>query len=95
MPKPVDIFLTKEAFNEYTKRLKQQTAASYGMTVEEWDAAVLGQQVVTQSLPQPLINPEPCLHSQCQECFGLGFKRDGTPCVHYISCPCPKCSPKY
>lgn len=95
--KPVDIFLTKEAFNEYAKRLREQTAQSYGMTLEQWDAAVLGQHVVTQSLPQPFpsLPSEPCLHNQCEECFGLGFKRDGTPCVHYISCSCPKCSPKY
>lgn len=35
-----------------------------------------------------------CLHDQCPECHGTGVKKDGTPCIHYISCPCPKCTPK-
>lgn len=37
----------------------------------------------------------PCLHDQCIECVGTGLKRDGSICVHYLSCPCPKCSPTY
>jgi hypothetical protein len=35
----------------------------------------------------------PCLHDGCHECVGTGIKRDGSPCIHGISCPCPKCSP--
>lgn len=35
----------------------------------------------------------PCMHDQCSECIGTGVKRDGTPCIHMISCPCPKCTP--
>lgn len=31
-----------------------------------------------------------CLHKLC-ECRGTGVRRDGTPCVHHISCPCDKC----
>lgn len=96
--KPLDLFLTKEAFNEYSKRLREQTAQSYGMTLEQWDAAVLGQHVVTQSFtqqPQP-IKSEPCLHTQCPTCKGSGFNLEtGEPCVHFISCTCPKCSPRY
>lgn len=37
---------------------------------------------------------QPCMHDQCTECHGTGMKLDGTPCVHGISCPCPKCSPR-
>lgn len=37
---------------------------------------------------------QPCLHDQCQQCHGTGISRFG-PCVHMISCPCPKCSPSY
>lgn len=40
-------------------------------------------------------NWRPCLHDSCPECLGTGIKKDGTMCVHYISCPCPKCSPTY
>jgi hypothetical protein len=36
-------------------------------------------------------NWRPCLHDTCPECHGTGIKLDGTPCVHWISCP--KCSP--
>lgn len=36
-----------------------------------------------------------CLHDACPECEGTGTKKDGTPCVHMISCPCPKCTPSY
>ncbi len=35
----------------------------------------------------------PCLHDGCPECQGTGVRRDGTLCVHAISCPCPTCTP--
>ena len=38
---------------------------------------------------------QPCLHDGCTECFGTGIRKDGTPCVHMISCPCPKCTPQF
>lgn len=50
---------------------------------------------------EPLITPIndlsiiPCLHDQCIECFGSGKKQDGSPCIHFISCNCPKCAPHY
>lgn len=34
-----------------------------------------------------------CLHDACPECHGTGKKKDGSFCIHHISCPCPKCSP--
>lgn len=36
---------------------------------------------------------QPCMHDGCSECVGTGIKRDGTPCIHMISCPCPRCRP--
>lgn len=33
-----------------------------------------------------------CLHEACPECHGTGTKDRGGLCVHFISCPCPKCS---
>jgi hypothetical protein len=33
-----------------------------------------------------------CLHDQCSNCHGTGIGIIG-PCVHMLSCPCPKCSP--
>lgn len=38
-------------------------------------------------------NWRPCLHDACSECVGTGRKRDGTPCIHGIACPCPRCTP--
>ena len=39
-------------------------------------------------------NWQPCLHDGCPDCVGTGVKRFGGSCVHAISCPCPKCSPR-
>jgi hypothetical protein len=41
------------------------------------------------------VNWRPCMHDACPSCIGTGIKIDGSPCVHMISCPCPKCSPTY
>lgn len=38
---------------------------------------------------------QPCMHDQCTQCHGTGVKLDGSTCVHFMSCPCPKCSPTY
>lgn len=35
-----------------------------------------------------------CFHDNCPECHGTGRKANGEACVHMISCPCPKCSPR-
>lgn len=35
---------------------------------------------------------QPCMHEQCPSCHGTGITLNGHPCVHGISCPCPKCS---
>lgn len=34
-----------------------------------------------------------CLHLHCSRCNGSGLDKRGFPCVHYISCRCPSCSP--
>ena len=36
-----------------------------------------------------------CMHDQCKECSGSGVKSSGEPCVHYISCPCERCTPQF
>jgi hypothetical protein len=46
-----DMFLTKEAFEQYAKRLREEQAKEYGMTLEQWDAAVAAQQVVNPTTP--------------------------------------------
>ena len=46
-----DMFLTKEAFEQYSKRLREEQAKEYGMTLEQWDAAVAAQQIVNPITP--------------------------------------------
>ena len=36
-----------------------------------------------------------CAHTFCTSCHGTGIQLDGTRCIHYISCQCPKCSPYF
>jgi len=45
--KPLDLLLTKEAFDAYATRLREEKAREYGMTIEQWDAAVATQQVIS------------------------------------------------
>ena len=47
--KPTDIFLTKEAFEQYALRLREEKAREYGMTLEQWDEAVLNGTVVSHN----------------------------------------------
>lgn len=35
-----------------------------------------------------------CFHMGCTQCYGTGTKADGSVCVHMISCPCPRCTPR-
>lgn len=36
-----------------------------------------------------------CLHDNCPKCNGSGNDKFGGVCIHFISCPCPKCSPSF
>ena len=54
--KPLDLLLTKEAFEQYALRLREERAQQYGMTLEEWDAAVINGTVV-QAPSGSNINP--------------------------------------
>lgn len=36
-----------------------------------------------------------CLHTKCGSCDGTGNRKDGLGmCIHMISCPCPRCTPR-
>ena len=48
-----DVFLTKESFNQYSLRLREQQAAKYGMTLEQWDEAVRTGATVSHNTQQP------------------------------------------
>lgn len=49
--KPLDLLLTKEAFDAYATRLREEKAREYGMTLEQWDTAVATQQTVNPITP--------------------------------------------
>lgn len=40
-------------------------------------------------------NWRPCMHDSCPECVGTGQKKDGSFCIHNLSCPCPRCTPSF
>ena len=45
-----DVFLTKEAFIQYSIRLREEQAKEHGMTLEQWDNAIATQQVVSPNI---------------------------------------------
>lgn len=45
----LNVFLTKESFNQYSRKLREEKAAQYGMTLEEWDDAVLNGKVINNN----------------------------------------------
>lgn len=47
-----DMFLTKEAFEQYTKRLQEERAKEYGLTLEEYQQAILSGSVITPKVKQ-------------------------------------------
>lgn len=44
---PTEILLTKLAFDEYVKRIHDSSAAKYGLTVEQYQQAIVSGSVVT------------------------------------------------
>ncbi len=49
MNKVIDMFLTKEAFEQYATRLREEKAREYGLTLEQWDEAVRTGAIVSPS----------------------------------------------
>ena len=45
---PDSLMLTKEAFEQHMLRLRAERAKQYGMTLEQWDAAIANGDVVKQ-----------------------------------------------
>ena len=45
-----NILLTRESFALYAQQLREETAKQHGLTLEEWDAAILNQDVVEAKL---------------------------------------------
>ena len=40
-----------------------------------------------------LWHPSQCHHNLCPRCHGTGISENGT-CIHSLSCPCSRCSPR-
>ena len=52
-----DMFLTKESFEQYAKKLREEKAKEYGMTLEQWDEAVATLQLVSPITPDNTQQP--------------------------------------
>jgi hypothetical protein len=50
------MMLTKKAFAQYIQNLKEERAKAHGMTIEEWDNAVLNGGVV-EAKSSPYVHP--------------------------------------
>jgi hypothetical protein len=64
MNKVVDMFLTKEAFEQYATRLREEKAREYGMTLEQWDAAILAGATINPITPHNNTQPSSSLNNQ-------------------------------
>ena len=64
--KPLDLLLTKEAFDAYTTRLREEKAREYGMTLEQWDAAILAGTTVSPITPHNNTQPSSSLSNNPQ-----------------------------
>ena len=53
---PDSLMLTKEAFEQHARKLREERAKQYGMTLEQWDAAV-GSGAVLQMPSGSNLNP--------------------------------------
>jgi hypothetical protein len=51
-----NMLLTKEAFEIHARQLREETAKQHGMTLEQWDAAILNQDVV-EAKSSPYVHP--------------------------------------
>jgi hypothetical protein len=47
--------LTKEAFEQHARKLREERAKQFGMTLEQWDAAVGSGAIIQQ--PSGSLNP--------------------------------------
>jgi hypothetical protein len=64
------------------------------MTRDEYEKDLARRQAIhLQNVKKGYEIWQPCAHDQCPECIGTGIKSNGSPCIHYIYCSCPKCSP--
>ena len=64
--KPIDLFLTKESFEQYATRLREEKAREHGMTLEQWDAAILAGTTVSPITPHNNTQPSSSLPNNPQ-----------------------------
>ena len=54
-----NVLLTKEAFEQYARKLREDRAKEHGMTLEQWDAAIANGDVVQTPNPNTPSNNNP------------------------------------
>lgn len=57
----------------------------------EW-VTDLGDTIITDKWIEYPAQPSDCMHDNCPTCKGTGVDAFGKMCVHWLSCPCKKCS---
>lgn len=81
--------VSKEEFDEFFDKLKKECDEREWVTYPHipipFDELFINNEKTNQSN---------CLHDSCPECHGSGRKVNGGLCIHFISCPCPKCTPQ-
>lgn len=70
--------------------VKWQTATN---TADDQDLARRQEEHLNRARQGQGHSPRACAHNQCSQCIGTGIKRDGSLCVHMISCSCRRCAP--
>lgn len=48
---PDSLMLTKEAFEQHARKLREERAKQYGMTLEQWDDAIASGSIVQTPNP--------------------------------------------
>lgn len=79
--------VTKEELDEIFDGLKKEFEDCEFITYPKIDLDFI-------ELYPEVKTPSNCLHDNCSECHGSGRKSTGEACIHFISCPCPKCTPQ-
>ena len=60
----------------------------------DWELAERQRRHLANLIPGSVAwHPSQCSHNNCSKCHGTGRTSNG-PCVHSISCPCSRCSPR-
>lgn len=76
------------------KKPAKRQRPNYEELIKKLKGSTFGKDETTYHSPFTQVE-RPCLHTSCSNCNGTGsfyFKGIKGPCLHMVSCPCPRCS---